>query len=134
MSTLVSAPFFSIYRKKSKGDKVTDEDLLQRGDQQVAAGYVIYGSSTMFVYTAGSGVHGFTLDPALGEFFLSHPDIKIPKQGSTYSINEGNTENWGEEQKNFIAHLKEKNHATVPIINRTQSRIKPEWGYYLGRV
>ena len=103
---------FSIYRKVSKGDKVTDEDLLQRGDQQVAAGYIIYGSSTMFVYTAGNGVHGFTLDPALGEFFLSHPDIKIPKQGSTYSINEGNTENWCEEQKNFIAHLKEKDLAT----------------------
>lgn len=99
---------FSVYRKKSKGEKVTDEDLLQKGDQQVAAGYIMYGSSTMFVYTSGRGVHGFTLDPSLGEFFLSHPNIKIPQQGSTYSINEGNTENWCEEQKNFIAHLKEK--------------------------
>ncbi|GJL78313.1 MAG: fructose-1,6-bisphosphatase class 1 [Nitrospinaceae bacterium] len=103
---------FSVYRKKSKGDKVTEEDLLQRGDQQVAAGYIMYGSSTVFVYTSGRGVHGFTLDPALGEFFLSHPDIHIPQQGSTYSINEGNTEIWCEEQKNFISHLKEKDTAT----------------------
>jgi len=103
---------FSIYRKKSTGDKVTDEDLLQKGDQQVAAGYIMYGSSTMFVYTSGRGVHGFTLEPALGEFFLSHPDIEIPQQGSTYSINEGNTEIWCEEQRNFIAHLKEKDTTT----------------------
>lgn len=103
---------FSIYRKKSTGEKVTDEDLLQKGDQQVAAGYIMYGSSTMFVYTSGRGVHGFTLDPSLGEFFLSHPNIKIPQQGSTYSINEGNTENWCEEQRNFIAHLKEKDTTT----------------------
>ena len=99
---------FSIYKKKSTGDRVNDEDLLQRGDQQVAAGYVMYGSSTMFVYTSGRGVYGFTLDPQLGEFFLSHPGIRIPHQGSTYSINEGNTEIWCEEQKNFISHLKEK--------------------------
>lgn len=103
---------FSIYKKKTPGEKVTDEDLLQKGDQQVAAGYVIYGSSTMFVYTSGKGVHGFTLDPALGEFFLSHPDIKIPLQGSTYSINEGNTEIWCEQQKNLISYLKEKDTAT----------------------
>lgn len=103
---------FSVYKKKSTGEKVTDEDLLQKGDQQVAAGYIMYGSSTMFVYTSGRGVHGFTLDPSLGEFFLSHPNIKIPQQGSTYSINEGNTENWCQEQKNFIAHLKEKDTAT----------------------
>ena len=103
---------FSIYRKKTPGDKVTDEDLLQKGDQQIAAGYIIYGSSTMFVYTSGKGVYGFTLDPSLGEFFLSHPDIKIPQQGSTYSVNEGNTEIWCEEQKNFIHYLKEKDTAT----------------------
>lgn len=103
---------FSIYRKKSKGDKVTDEDLMQKGDRQVAAGYVIYGSSTMFVYTSGKGVYGFTLDPQLGEFFLSHPNIRIPKQGSTYSVNEGNTEIWPQEQKSFISYLKEKDVAT----------------------
>jgi fructose-1,6-bisphosphatase I len=103
---------FSIYKKKTPGDKVTDEDLLQKGDQQIASGYIMYGSSTMFVYTSGKGVYGFTLDPSLGEFFLSHPNIKIPKQGSTYSINEGNTEIWCDEQKKLINHLKEKDTAT----------------------
>ncbi len=103
---------FSIYRKKSAGSKVTDEDLMQRGDQQVAAGYVLYGSSTMFIYTSGSGVHGFTLDPACGEFFLSHPNIQIPKLGATYSVNEGNTEIWDEEQKKLVAFLKEKDPET----------------------
>ena len=81
---------FSIYRKKSLGDSVTDKDLMQKGEDQIAAGYIVYGSSTIFVYTSGQGVHGFTLDPTLGEFFLSHPDLVIPEQGSTYSINEGN--------------------------------------------
>ena len=97
---------FSIYKKVSPGPEVTDEDLLQPGDQQVAAGYVIYGSSTMFVYSVGEGVHGFTLDPSLGEFFLSHPNLKIPKQGSTYSVNEGNTEIWCDKQKNLLQYLK----------------------------
>ncbi|VAX27214.1 Fructose-1,6-bisphosphatase, type I [hydrothermal vent metagenome] len=103
---------FSIYKKKTPGNTVTDEDLLQKGDQQVAAGYIMYGSSTMFVYTSGKGVHGFTLDPSLGEFFLSHPNIKIPQQGSTYSINEGNTEIWCDGQKKLIHYLKEKDTAT----------------------
>jgi fructose-1,6-bisphosphatase I len=65
------------------------EDALRPGIEQVAAGYVIYGSSTMFVYTTGNGVNGFTLDPSVGEFFLSHPDIRIPEEGKIYSINEG---------------------------------------------
>ena len=85
---------FSIYRKQSPGKKVTDEDILQKGSQQVASGYIVYGSSTMFVYTSGQGVHGFTLDPSLGEFFLSHHDIKIPESVTTYSINEGHIEIW----------------------------------------
>ncbi|PIQ97035.1 MAG: class 1 fructose-bisphosphatase [Nitrospinae bacterium CG11_big_fil_rev_8_21_14_0_20_56_8] len=97
---------FSIYRKKSKGQGVTNEDLLQRADQQVAAGYIIYGSSTMFVYTAGRGVFGFTLDPSLGEFFLSHRDIKIPHRGNVYSVNEGNTSDWDENQKRLVEYLK----------------------------
>jgi len=67
---------FSIFKKKSPGTTVTDEDLFQKGSEQVAAGYIVYGSSTIFVYTSGQGVHGFTLDPTLGEFFLSHPDLK----------------------------------------------------------
>ena len=98
---------FSIYRKKSPGTQVTDEDLLQRGDEQIAAGYIAYGSSTVFVYTTGQGVHGFTLDPALGEFFLSHPDLVIPEQGSTYSTNEGNWGIWDEPQKDLVSYLKE---------------------------
>ncbi len=103
---------FSIYRKKSLGDKVTDEDLLQKGGEQIAAGYIVYGSSTIFVYTTGQGVHGFTLDPALGEFFLSHPDLVIPEQGSTYSTNEGNWGIWDEPQKDLVAYLKEDAPAT----------------------
>ncbi len=103
---------FSIYRKKSKGDQVTDEDLLQSGTDQVAAGYMIYGSSTMFIYTSGHGVHGFTLDPSLGEFFLSHPDIRIPEHGSIYSVNEGNTASWEENQKKAVSYLKEKDNGT----------------------
>ncbi len=103
---------FSIYRKLSSGNEVTDEDLLQKGSQQVASGYIIYGSSTMFVYTSGEGVHGFTLDPSLGEFFLSHSDIKIPKSGTTYSINEGNIETWEESQKNLVDYMKETDKET----------------------
>ena len=103
---------FSIYRKISPGKEVKDEDLLQKGSAQVAAGYIVYGSSTMMVYSSGSGVHGFTLDPTLGEFFLSHPDIKIPDRGSTYSVNEGNQEDWDENQQNLVNYLKKKDSLT----------------------
>jgi fructose-1,6-bisphosphatase I len=82
---------FSIYRRKSPtGTKATIEDMLQKGDEQVAAGYVLYGSSTMLVYTTGRGVNGFTLDPAIGEFCLSHPDMRMPETGRIYAMNEGN--------------------------------------------
>jgi len=80
---------FSIYRRKSTKGRASIQDVLQKGTEQVAAGYVIYGSSTMLVYTTGKGVNGFTLDPSIGEFCLSHPDMKIPKDGVIYSINEG---------------------------------------------
>ena len=84
---------FAIYRRLSPaGERVGRSDFLQPGRAQVAAGYVIYGSSTMLVYSSGSGVNGFTLDPSIGEFCLSHPDIRIPKRGRIYSINEGNYE------------------------------------------
>ncbi|MBV6643135.1 MAG: class 1 fructose-bisphosphatase [Cyclobacteriaceae bacterium] len=80
---------FSIYRRKSPtGTKVTKSDILQKGSAQVAAGYILYGSSTMFVYTTGFGVNGFTLDLSLGEFILSHPEMKFPKEVAYYSINE----------------------------------------------
>ncbi|CAI2718249.1 class 1 fructose-bisphosphatase [Nitrospina watsonii] len=103
---------FAVYRKQSPGLEVTDDDLLQPGTQQVAAGYIIYGPSTLFVYTSGNGVHSFTLDPALGEFFLSTQNMKIPRHGSTYSVNEGNSQNWQEPQKNLVHYLKEWDEAT----------------------
>jgi len=82
---------FSIYRRKSEiGTEATLEDMMQPGDDQIAAGYVLYGSSTMLVYTTGRGVNGFTLDPSIGEFCLSHPDMKMPENGRMYAMNEGN--------------------------------------------
>ncbi len=98
---------FSIYRKKSGGERGTLEDCLRKGVEQVAAGYVIYGSSTMLVFTTGNGVHGFTYDPSIGEFLLSHDNIKIPKRGKIYSVNEGNTERWEEGTRRYIQHLKQ---------------------------
>ena len=82
---------FSVYKRKSNlGEKVQLSDFLQSGNHQVAAGYIIYGSSTMLVYSTGSGVNGFTFDPGIGVFFLSHPNMKIPESGNIYSVNEGN--------------------------------------------
>jgi len=82
---------FSIYRRISpEGTPATLDDMLQAGTEQIAAGYVLYGSSTMLVYTTGKGVHGFTLDPSTGEFCLSHPDMKMPERGRLYAMNEGN--------------------------------------------
>jgi fructose-1,6-bisphosphatase I len=98
---------FSIYRRISLSGKGTVADCTQPGYKQVAAGYVVYGSSTMLVYTTGDGVHGFTFDPSIGEFLLSHENIKIPKRGKIYSINEGNTPYWGEGLQKYIHFLKE---------------------------
>lgn len=93
---------FSIYRRISKeGDGVV-EDIIQNGTEQVAAGYIVYGSSTMLVYTTGNGVNGFTLDPSIGEFCLSHSNIKIPEDGTIYSINEGNYVHFPEGVKQYI--------------------------------
>ena len=98
---------FSIYERVSHGSHGTIEDLLQPGNKQVAAGYILYGSSTIFVYaTRGGGVHGFTLDPHTGEFLLSHPNIVIPTKGTIYSINEGNSNSWSRGQKKYINYLK----------------------------
>lgn len=99
---------FSIYKRISSGNGPgTIEDCLQPGYKQIVAGYVVYGSSTMLVYTAGHGhgVHGFTLDPAFGEFLLSHDNIKIPKNGRIYSLNEGNYFSWPQGLKNYIKYL-----------------------------
>jgi fructose-1,6-bisphosphatase I len=103
---------FSIHRKRSKGPDGTLEDVLQRGVDQVAAGYVIYGSSSMLVYTTGNGVHGFTLDPSVGEFLLSHENMKIPQRGKIYSINEGNWLHFDEGTKRYIQYIKQKDEET----------------------
>lgn len=97
---------FSIHRRVSEGVDGKINDLLQLGRKQVAAGYVIYGSSTILVYTTGRAVHGFTLDPTVGEFLLSNPSIRIPESGAIYSVNEGNTTGWDETTRTAIARLK----------------------------
>ena len=96
---------FAIHRKFTKGEKGTIEDVLQEGKRLVASGYVIYGSSTMMVYTTGRGVHGFTLDQGLGEFVLSHSDIRIPDEAPYYSVNHGGEKYWTEGVRNFTRHL-----------------------------
>ncbi len=103
---------FSIFRRKTDGNESLKEDCLRKGMEQVAAGYIVYGSSTMMVYTTGNGVHGFTLDPSIGEFLLSHENIRTPAKGKIYSINEGNANAWDEGTKRYIAHLKENDSAT----------------------
>ena len=104
---------FSVYRRKSApGEEVGQQDFLQKGVEQVAAGYVIYGSSTMLVYTAGNGVNGFTLDPSIGEFCLSHPLISTPSQGKIYSVNEGYYVNFPDGVKKFIKYCQEKDEET----------------------
>jgi len=99
---------FSIYRRTTLSGPSNLSDFMQKGTEQVAAGYVIYGSSTMLVYTTGKGVNGFTLDPSIGEFCLSHPDMKIPKQGFIYSVNEGNYAHFPEGVKKFIKFCQEE--------------------------
>ena len=106
---------FSIHRKMSDDRRGTKEDCLQPGYKQVGAAYVIYGSSTMLVYTTGNGVHGFTLDPSVGEFLLSHENIRIPEHGNIYSVNEGNYNYWDEGTKRYVDYLKGKdNHSGKP--------------------
>lgn len=102
---------FSIYKRVSKSGPGTLEDCLQQGIYQVAAGYVIYGSSTIMVYTTGRGVHGFTLDPTVGEFLLFYENIQIPKRSRTYSINEGNYTKWNDGLRRYIDDLKSDNKA-----------------------
>ncbi len=99
---------FSIHRRRSLNGQGDETDLLQRGRDQVAAGYIIYGSSTMLVFSTGQGVDGFTLDPPVGEFYLSHPDIKTPDRAKYFSINEGNTNYWDAKIRRYIDYLKEE--------------------------
>ena len=100
---------FSIYRRVSPlGTPVTKEDFLQAGNMQVAAGYVVYGTSTMLVYTTGNGVNGFTLNPAIGVFYLSHPNMKFPKDGKIYSINEGYYIHFPQGVKDYLKYCQEE--------------------------
>ncbi|MGL5044416.1 MAG: class 1 fructose-bisphosphatase [Plesiomonas sp.] len=104
---------FSIYRRITPtGTPVTREDFLQSGNRQVAAGYVVYGSSTMLVYTTGCGVHGFTYDPSLGVFCLSHENIRIPQNGVIYSINEGNYIKFPQGVKKYIKYCQDHDTAS----------------------
>lgn len=98
---------FSVHSKVSDEERGCEDDCLQKGSRQIAAGYIVYGSSVMMVYTTGSGVHGFTLDPSIGEFLLSHPDIKIPVPGKRiYSVNEAYYNRWSDGQRRLVDHMK----------------------------
>jgi fructose-1,6-bisphosphatase I len=100
---------FSIYRRITPvGTPVTLEDFLQPGINQVAAGYIIYGTSTMLVYTTGFGVNGFTLNPAIGTFYLSHPDMQFPETGKIYSVNEGNYIHFPQGVKDYIKYCQKE--------------------------
>jgi len=100
---------FSIYRRVTPvGTPVTIEDFLQKGSEQVAAGYIVYGTSTMLVYTTGHGVNGFTLNPAIGSFYLSHPNMKFPESGTIYSVNEGNYLDFPLGIKKYIKYCQEE--------------------------
>ncbi|APX99189.1 class 1 fructose-bisphosphatase [Lacinutrix venerupis] len=100
---------FSIYRRVTPvGTPVTLEDFLQKGSQQVAAGYVVYGTSTMLVYTTGDGVNGFTLNPALGTLYLSHPNMQFPLDGNIYSVNEGNYTHFPQGVKDYIKYCQKE--------------------------
>jgi fructose-1,6-bisphosphatase I len=101
---------FSIYKRVTPiGTPVQLKDFLQKGSEQVAAGYVVYGTSTMLVYTTGNGVNGFTLNPAIGTFYLSHPNIKFPEEGTIYSVNEGNYLDFPLGVKKYIKYCQEEN-------------------------
>ncbi len=100
---------FSIYRRVTPvGTPVQLKDFLQKGSEQVAAGYVVYGTSTMLVYTTGHGVNGFTLNPAIGTFYLSHPSMQFPEDGKIYSVNEGNYIHFPQGVKNYIKYCQEE--------------------------
>jgi fructose-1,6-bisphosphatase I len=101
---------FSVFRRVTpKGTPVTKEDFLQPGRKQVAAGYIVYGSSTMLVYATRRGVNGFTLDPSIGEFCLSHPNLKCPEDGKIYSVNHGNFFVYEEKVRDYINICQKKN-------------------------
>ncbi len=100
---------FSIYRRKSKpGTPIQEEDILQKGSEQVAAGYILYGSSTILVYTTGHGVNGFTYESTLGEYFLSHPTMRQPINGKIFSVNEGSYKSFSQAVRNYLHFCKDE--------------------------
>ena len=118
-SNIPTGTIFCIFRRKDLSRASNEDDFCQSGREIVAAGYSIYGAKTSFVYSAGSGVHDFTLDPSIGEFVLTDEKISIPARGSIFSVNEGNTCWWGEEMRRFILEIKSGNAtATQPYSGR----------------
>jgi fructose-1,6-bisphosphatase I len=111
-SNIPVGTIFCIFRKKSQQGPASASDFLQPSTSIVAAGYSVYGAKTSFVYSAGDGVHGFTLDPSIGEFILTNERITVPERGSIFSINEGNTCWWDEGVRKFLSELKEGNMAS----------------------
>ncbi|HSQ91743.1 MAG TPA: class 1 fructose-bisphosphatase [Nitrospiraceae bacterium] len=103
---------FSVVKSESHDRMPTEDDLVRKGTEQVAAGYLLYGSSTMLVYTVGQGVHGFTLEPGIGEYLLSHEQIRIPARGKVYGVNEGNYHKWTMGTKKYVDSLKVMDKAT----------------------
>lgn len=118
---------FSVYRRITpSGTEVTLEDFLQPGNKQVAAGYIVYGTSTMLVYSTGNGVNGFTLNPAIGTYYLSHPNIKIPEKGNIYSINEGNYIHFPQGVKDYIKYC-QKEEEDRPYTSRYIGSLVPDF-------
>lgn len=104
-SNVTVGTIFSVRRRRGQGRDHISTDVLQKGNEQVAAGYVMYGPSTVLVYAAGQGVHGFTLDQTIGEYVLSHPAIRIPQRGKIYSVNQGNYHRWHQETRRAVDYL-----------------------------
>jgi fructose-1,6-bisphosphatase I len=103
---------FSVVKSERNDRMPTEDDLVRKGTEQVAAGYLFYGSSTMLVFTVGQGVHGFTLEPGIGEYLLSHEQIRIPARGKVYGVNEGNYHKWTTGTKKYVEYLKIPDKAT----------------------
>ena len=103
---------FSVLRYEGKGGLPADAELVRKGTEQVAAGYLMYGSSTMLVFTSGKGVNGFTLDPGIGEYLLTHENIRVPARGKVYAANEGNYHKWPAGTQRYLDYLKQSDKAT----------------------
>ena len=110
---------FSVLRYTGDGALPSDSELVRKGTEQVAAGYLMYGSSTMLVFTSGKGVNGFTLDPGIGEYLLTHEHIRIPAKGKTYAVNEGNYHRWTAGTQRYVDYLKQPDKASGrPYVGR----------------